>query len=87
MRDQMEEQRERYNCLIVKLTHEKSKATSGEVLFVGIWFLFYVSTISEVAVCPVFTVFCCNWGFPDSEKERPRKEKVVFHQGIYTFGS
>ena len=60
MREQTEEQRERYNSLIVKLTHEKSKATSGEVLFVSIWFLFYVSTISEVAVCSVFTVFSCN---------------------------
>ena len=76
MRDQMEEQRERYNCLMVRLPHKKSKAASGEVLFVGIWFLFYGSTISQLAVCPVFTLFSCNREFPDSEKERPRKEKV-----------
>ena len=60
MRDQMEEQRERFNCLIEKLTREKSKAAAGQVLFGGVWFLFYVSTISEVAVCPVLTVFSCN---------------------------
>lgn len=60
MRGQMEEQRGRFNCLMEKLTHGRSKAASGEVLLVGVWFLFYVSTISEVAGCPVFTVFSCN---------------------------
>lgn len=59
MRGQMEEQRGRFNCLMESSPTEGARQHLGRfclLVFGG----FCVSTISEVAGCPVFTVFSCN---------------------------